>query len=34
MNAGWDDILLVLRRHLDEGPCKVWLEPLAGEVDP
>lgn len=32
MKATWSDILLKLRQNLPEGVCKVWLEPLAGEV--
>lgn len=32
MNATWSHILLNLRQSLPEGVCKVWLEPLAGEV--
>jgi len=32
MSASWADILLVLRQNLSEGTCKVWLEPLAGEL--
>lgn len=33
MNATWSDILLKLRQSLPEGVCKVWLEPLAGEIE-